>query len=481
MKKSFKIAYTILFFVICCLPLALMPFFKNDASIEKRELAKMPSYISEGKLNIQFSDQFESWFNDALPLRSYLLSASNLIRGELLHASTSNVIVGKEGWLFYASESADYMNTNAMTDTQVQAVAVTLSLLEENIESRGGRFTFVPVPNKSSVYGEYMPSGYTAGGTSNLDRITEALKEQNVNFTDMKAVMEENKDSFLLYHRRDSHWNYMGAMIGYRAIMDSLGRDYPAFADASYTVEKTWRGDLDKLLYPAGGFMDDQVVWDIEHASFRFLQPQGVGNVQAQLENFMSDKEEKDDMFKTQNKDLSDGSTLFMARDSFGRALLPYMIDCYETAAFRRTDVPDVASLADGTDFVYEIAERNLIRVIETAPYMYAPERPYYAAGAVTDAGALEAVVDNTGYGTRIYGELPEDLPMGDGRVFLILEKDGEPRIFEAFPIYEVKLLGGDGTNGFSAILSKDAELSGTYQLMVIAGGMMYHCNDITF
>ena len=90
-------------------------------------------------------------------------------------------------------------------------------------------------------------------------------------------------------------------------------------------------------------------------------------------------------------------------------------------------------------------------------------------------------MVDNTGYGTRIYGELPEDLPMGDGRVFLILEKDGEPRIFEAFPIYEVKLLGGDGTNGFSAILSKDAELSGTYQLMVIAGGMMYHCNDITF
>ena len=56
MKKSFKIVYTILFFTVCCLPLVLMPFFKNDASIEKRELTRMPSYLSEGRLHIQFSD-----------------------------------------------------------------------------------------------------------------------------------------------------------------------------------------------------------------------------------------------------------------------------------------------------------------------------------------------------------------------------------------------------------------------------------------
>ena len=208
MKKSFKIVYTILFFTVCCLPLVLMPFFKNDASIEKRELTRMPSYISEGRLNIQFSDQFESWFNDALPLRSYLLTGSNLIKGELLHASTSNVIVGKDGWLFFASESADYVNTSPMTDQQVQAVSVTLSLLQEQIESHGGHFAFVPVPNKSSVYGEYMPSNYRAGETSNLDRITETLKKDGVSFTDMKAVMMAEKEDFLLYHARDSHWNY---------------------------------------------------------------------------------------------------------------------------------------------------------------------------------------------------------------------------------------------------------------------------------
>ena len=479
MKKSFKIVYTILFFTVCCLPLVLMPFFKNDASIEKRELTRMPSYLSEGRLNIQFSDQFESWFNDALPLRAYLLTGSNLIKGELLHASTSNVIVGKEGWLFFASESADYMNTSPMTDQQVQAVSVTLSLLQEQIENRGGHFTFVPVPNKSSVYGEYMPSNYQAGETSNLDRITETLKKDGVSFTDMKAVMMAEKEDFLLYHARDSHWNYRGAIIGYRAVMDSLGRPYPAYEDAAYTIEKTWRGDLDKLLYPVGGFMDDQVVFDIDHASFRFLRPQGASNSQAQLQNFMSDREDKDDYFVTKNTDLSDGSSLLMVRDSFGRALLPFMIDCYETATFRRTDVPDLANLAEGTDFVYEIAERNLIRVIETAPFMYAPKREGITADTKCADLMLEAVADTTGYGRRIYGALPDDLPMGDGRVYLVLEQDGTEQIYEAFPIYEAKLLGGEGTNGFSALHSDETGLEGTCRLSVIIGGIRYYCNDI--
>ena len=311
MKKSFKLLYTVLFFLVCCLPALLMPFFKNDASIEKRELTEFPEYISEGKLNLQFSDQFESWFNDHLPLRSQLLSASNYLKGELMHAQTSNVIVGKEGWLFFASEAADYMDTNALTDSQVRAVAVTLSLIEEHVERAGGRFTFVPMPNKSSVYGEYMPAQYHGADENNLTRISDILREYGVNFTDMLSVLSGNKDRGL-YHRRDSHWNYMGALIGYEAIMDSLGKGHPTYSNADYPTEKTWRGDLDKLLYPAGGVMDYQYSLDISHSKFVFIRPMGVGDAQAQLENFMSDREDHDDLFSTKNKELSDGSSLYM-------------------------------------------------------------------------------------------------------------------------------------------------------------------------
>ena len=92
--KKLKIIYIVLLIIICFLPLVLMPFFKNNAEIEKRELTELPSFIKDGKFNVDFSTEFESWFNDRLPLRAYLLSASNYIKSELLKAPSSNVIVG---------------------------------------------------------------------------------------------------------------------------------------------------------------------------------------------------------------------------------------------------------------------------------------------------------------------------------------------------------------------------------------------------
>ena len=478
-KKSFKLIYVCLFFAVLCLPMLLMPFFKNDASLEKRQLAKLPAYLEKGRLNLNYSDQFESFVSDNLPLRAYLLTASNRLKGEILHAQTSNVIVGRDGWLFYNSEAADYMNTNPMTDRQIRSLCVTLSLIEENVTARGGRFTFVPAPNKSSVYGEMMPSWFRRANNNNLTRLTEELKRSGVTFTDLRAALLNSKAQ-TVYHRRDSHWNYRGALVGYNAIMDSLGREHETYADAAWHVERCWRGDLDKLLLPAGGVMDEQVIYDIRHDRFRFTYPLGIRDQQAQLENYMSDREDRDDLFTAQNLDRKDGSSLYMVRDSYGRALLPYMIDSYEISTFKRTDRPNVAAVKDGTDLIYEIAERNLYRVIATAPFLYAPSRETLDLGKMKEGGVLELHSEHQSYGLRVYGVLPEELPLGDCRVFLQLEKDGSVLTFEAFPIYEAELLGSTGTYGFSAFLPSEPELSGTWTVSVVTENTVFHCGTLT-
>lgn len=480
MKKAFKIVYVVLFFLLLCLPAALYPFFQNDSGLEKRALAEFPAYMSDGTLNQQFSDQFEAWASDHLPLRAQLLTAANAIRGELLHGQTANVIDGRDGWLFFAAEAADYMDTNALTDDQLRAMAVTLSLLQERTEAGGGRFTFVAMPNKSSVYPEYMPAWYRRGSKSNLTRLQAVLPDYGVTFTDMLSIMTAHRDEGV-YHRRDSHWNYRGALYGADAILTSLGREHAIDPDASYTVENTWRGDLDKLLLPAGGVLDEQIIFDVTHADFRFTYPQGVKNTEEQLQIFMSDKEDRDELFSTKNKELSDGSKLLMARDSFGRALLPWMIDSYETATFRRQDHPDLSGLAEGTDVVYEIAERNLSRVIESAPFLYAPLRENPGTGYNKQGEPLNAVCEATGYGFHLYGQLPEDAELGDGRVYLLLEQGDTQLSLEAFPILEKKLLAAEGTKGFSAYLSKELSLSGEYTLTVLAGESAWSCGTVVF
>lgn len=471
MKKTFKIVYSALFFAVCAAPLALMPFVQSNAEIEKKALAEMPSLVSDGKLNNDFSDQFESWYNDRLPLRSQLLSAANFVKSGLLTSPSSNVITGSDGWIFFETDKLDYMNTNALPESRIRATAVTLSLIEENVTSRGGSFTFVPMPNKASVYSEHFPSCYTKERLNNLNRICRELDGLGVNYVDMLGLMTENK-SMGLYHKRDSHWNYLGALLGYNAIMDSLAHPHKTYDNASYSYEKTWRGDLDKLLYPSGGFMDWQYNFDIDFDEFMFTFPAGVEDTQAQLEIFMSDKEENDTRISTKQLEGDASGRLYMVRDSFGRALLPFMIDNYASAMFVRTDCPELTTVADGTDMVYEIVERNLANVTATAPFMFAPERNAVTSGEA--APQLEEVtVSDEGYGVRIYGTLPEDF---DGsRVYVRLTNGPEEKVFEAFPIFERKLIGRDSDeNGFSMILSPSEELSGEYTVSVIAGGMEY-------
>ena len=169
-----------------------------------------------------------------------------------------------------------------------------------------------------------------------------------------------------------------------------------------------------------------------------------------------------------------------MARDSFGRALLPWMIDAYETAAFRRTSAPDLRNLAAGTDVVFEIAERNLPSVIQKAPFLYAPEREGLSAEGLPAGEALRTAMEDSG-SLHLCGAFPEDADLGDGRVYLLLSASGRELCLEAFPIYESTVLGEGGEKGFSAYLSPELGLSGSYALTVVAGGVAYPCGTLDF
>ena len=123
----------------------------------------------------------------------------------------------------------------------------------------------------------------------------------------------------------------------------------------------------------------------------------------------------------------------------------------------------------------HEIVERNLNRVIATAPFLYAPSREPLDLGKLNDGGAVELNWERQSYGLRIFGALPEELPPGDCRVFLQLEQNGTALTFEAFPIYETELLGEEGTNGFSAFLPSEPELSGTWTVHVVTENTVFH------
>lgn len=475
MKKAFKIAYAAVFFGACALPLIAMPFAGGAGEIEKRELAKAPKIIADGSLNTSFSEQAEAWYNDRLPFRAELLEAAGLVKSGVLKAPSANVIPGREGWLFFGGSAEDYMDTNALSEHKLQSIAVTLSLIEEGVGEKGGKFLFVPMPNKAEVYDEYMPLNYIKADENNYSRLLSRLDAEGVSVLDMKGVMRQSKAAGL-YHKRDTHWNYLGALIGYNAIMDSLSHPHKTYDNVSFEIKNDWQGDLEKLLYPNSPGYDEQYYFDIVYDDFKFTFPPTAADTQKSLRLFMSDKEQGDGRIRTAKTEKTGEGSLVMIRDSFGRALLPFMIDNYETALFERRTAPNVNAFPQGGDMVYEIVERNLDSLTLTAPIMFAPRREYSDFTGDYAADGNKAFVTEENGGLHIFGTIDQNFVSDDARVYISLMKSGSEQIFEAFPTAEEELLKAKGVkgceNGFSAYINTSSLEPGEYEIHIIGNKM---------
>ncbi len=472
-KKDLKTIYSAVFFAMCCVPALCFPFAANRTEIGKKALAEEPQLFIDGAVNLDFAQDCEAWLTDHLPFRSAVLSAASLVKSGIFKSDTANVITGKDGWIFAEASVPDYINSNGLPDEKISSIAVSLSLLEENVTEKGGKFLFVPVPDKASVYSDFMPSRYRKADTNNLKKLQKKLADDEVSYINMLKVMSD-KMSFTVYHQRDTHWNNYGALIGFNAIMDEIGKNHRTYNDADYIPEKKWRGDLDKMLYPFGGFRDYQYNLSIQFDPFEFVVPAGVTDNQAQLEIFMSDREENDRRIMTSKNGSFGSGNLYMVRDSFGRALLPFLIDNYDTALFVRSDYPDMSSVTEGTDMIYETAERNIGELFRTAPLMPAPVRTDVNEGSHASE-TLRYTVEEAEYGTRIYGELSKNMLSPDGRVYVRLSNEDTGVTFEAFPVYEEELLGGSGEKyGFSMIADPKYFTVGEYDVTVIAGERSY-------
>jgi alginate O-acetyltransferase complex protein AlgJ len=77
--------------------------------------------------------------------------------------------------------------------------------------SMGIRFIFLPIPNKETIYYKYLHTQKPAF----LDRLNVSLRELNIETIDTHKAFENafEKNSVLLYHPDDTHWNKNGVRI----------------------------------------------------------------------------------------------------------------------------------------------------------------------------------------------------------------------------------------------------------------------------
>ena len=82
----------------------------------------------------------------------------------------------RTGGSFTRRRWRDYTGADALTDRQVWAIARSLQLAQEYVESKGGSFLFTVAPNKLSLYPSVRARrGWSGGRSPPSPQVTEAL------------------------------------------------------------------------------------------------------------------------------------------------------------------------------------------------------------------------------------------------------------------------------------------------------------------
>ncbi|MCP4157897.1 MAG: hypothetical protein GY757_59860, partial [bacterium] len=172
--------------------------------------------------------RYTAYYNDNFIFRDTLVHSHLLFKFRCFGVSAvPKVIIGKEGWLFMGKEnktpgSAGYFSSiQPFTRLQLEQWRVALEERQKWLANRGIFYLFIPTPDKSIIYPEYLPDSLRPFyRRSRVDQLVQYLeKHSSVPVVKLKDALLAGKKENRLYFKTDSHWNDYGACIAYGEIM----------------------------------------------------------------------------------------------------------------------------------------------------------------------------------------------------------------------------------------------------------------------
>ena len=132
----------------------------------------------------KFGTAFGQAFADRFGMRSALIVGQHWALVDIFGVSpVANVMIGRDGWLFWLGEDArsldrHYRGTLRVSDFEAEAYVAEVKRRHEYLRSRGIAYLTTIVPEKFTIYPEYLPSWVAPGRDPTLlartmDRLAE--------------------------------------------------------------------------------------------------------------------------------------------------------------------------------------------------------------------------------------------------------------------------------------------------------------------
>lgn len=456
MNNIFKKIYVVVFVVLMVIPFAGMLFFKTDTTTENKRLAELPELVTEDGVNKEYLSQLGDYFEDHFAFRQYMVDADSRIQSGIFKVSSADtVLVGESGWLYYTATLDNYLGTDGMTERELYNAARNMKLMQDYVTEHGAEFVLAIPPNKNTLYSDNMPyyDNKKANQYQDLTDLTTQITEEGINYSNLYDLL--SSQSQVLYLKRDSHWNNMGALLAYNSILDKLGAEHDNYETASFVRKKDYVGDLNSMLYPISAKEE----WNLyleDAKSFNYDQGATV-----------------EDLWIETSSDEGQGC-LLMFRDSFGNALLPYMATAFEKGYFSKNlpyNIAEYMSKYSPDYVVVEKVERNTSEFVTTPPVFEGAQLEASeldlekAAEEACGELSVSEAESNINY-WQLDGYIDGDCVDTESDIYVeITDSDGD-RIYSAFGIST-----DQGDQGFRLYVAKTSLLQSDINVKVYVSG----------
>jgi hypothetical protein len=234
---------------------------------ENRLPAVWPTFkgVSQSR---DFITGIENYFNDHFGFRKRLVRWNNHWKEQLFRdTSHQDVIVGRDGWLFYSGDGmvANVTRDAVWSEQDLKNWCRLLEMRRDWLRERGAHYLMVVPPDKHSVYPEYLPAWLKQGTRpSKIQQLVQYMRAHStVQVLDLTDTLIEAKKIRVDYLKTDTHWNSFGGFVAYRALVAALARQLPGLEPLPLEIFD-WKptpqagGDLVTILGREGGSQETE-------------------------------------------------------------------------------------------------------------------------------------------------------------------------------------------------------------------------------
>jgi len=179
----------------------------------------------------QYQDSMELFINDKTGGRPFLVRINNQLDYSVFgKANVSNVVIGKEHYLYEQSYIDAYLGTDFIGRDSIAEKVRKLKTVSDTLMTRGIPLIVLLAPGKASFFPEYLPEGIKAKrGRTNHSVYKEFLAQNNIFTLDFKTWFIEQKETsnYALFPKGGIHWSSYGEVLAADSLIRFLNQITP--------------------------------------------------------------------------------------------------------------------------------------------------------------------------------------------------------------------------------------------------------------